>query len=487
MAGIGFELKKLFEKRGLFASIRAYGVGIAVCAGPMLLNVALLSGIRYISERTGMQSQEQEFLICMLSYTFIASLLITSVLSMVTARYTADMLYQEQYQFVLPSLFGSQTISLTAGIALYGGFLLLSGIEPVYILLCTVLFSELIVVWSQIQYITAIKDYKSILAAFFTSIVIALGSGFLIGLAGVKPLIAFMSGVIIGYGVMLVWNFYLLHLYFPAGEGSAFQFLLWIKRYPKLFFIGLFTTLGLFGHIIIMWFSPAGVSIRGLLYAAPSYDIPALFAFLSTLITTVNFITSLEVNFYPYYRNYFDLMNTRGMLTDMRRAEDEMLTVLKQELFYLALQQGFATILLIVIGGPVFLGWNMGFNETFLGTFNTLCIGYALYAIGNSIMLVQLYFTDDTGAFYSSLLFMLSANIGTLFFLFQDYRFYGFGFLIGGFVMYVCTWIRLALYARKLVFHILCSQPVNPQNNQNKRWRTLQLISTNCQLLEDGK
>ena len=42
MAGIGFELKKLFEKRGLFASIRAYGVGIAVCAGPMLLNVALL-------------------------------------------------------------------------------------------------------------------------------------------------------------------------------------------------------------------------------------------------------------------------------------------------------------------------------------------------------------------------------------------------------------------------------------------------------------
>jgi uncharacterized membrane protein len=463
MAGIGFELNKLFEKKGLFASIRAYGIGIAVCTGPMLLSVALLSGIRYISERAGIPNQEQDFLICMLSYTFIASLLITSVLSMVTARYTADMLYQKQYQHVLPSLFGSLIISLTAGLVLYGAFLLFSGIEPVFILLCLVLFFELIVVWNQIQYITAIKDYKSILIAFMTSIGTALGSGCLIGLLGVKPVIALMSGVIIGYGVMLVWNFYLLYSYFPAGEGSAFQFLQWIRRYPKLFFIGLFTTLGLFGHIIIMWFSPAGASIRGLFYAAPSYDIPALFAFLSTLITTINFMTSLEVNFYPYYRNYFDLLNKRGTLTDVRRTEDEMFTVLKQELFYLALRQGFTTILFIVIGGPVFLGWDMGFNETFIGTFNILCIGYALYAIGNSIMLVQLYYTDDNGAFYSSLFFVLSANLATLFFLFRDYRFYGLGFLTGAFVLYVSAWIRLTLYARKLVFHILCSQPSSLQ------------------------
>ena len=42
MAGIGFELKKLFNRRGLFAAFRAYGYAGVVCTGPMLLGVVLL-------------------------------------------------------------------------------------------------------------------------------------------------------------------------------------------------------------------------------------------------------------------------------------------------------------------------------------------------------------------------------------------------------------------------------------------------------------
>ena len=40
MAGIGFELKKLFRRKGLFASLRAYGYAGIICTGPMLLGVA---------------------------------------------------------------------------------------------------------------------------------------------------------------------------------------------------------------------------------------------------------------------------------------------------------------------------------------------------------------------------------------------------------------------------------------------------------------
>lgn len=45
MAGIGFELKKLFNRRGLFATFRAYGYAGVVCTGPMLLGVVLLLGV----------------------------------------------------------------------------------------------------------------------------------------------------------------------------------------------------------------------------------------------------------------------------------------------------------------------------------------------------------------------------------------------------------------------------------------------------------
>ena len=42
MAGIGFELKKLFSRRGLFASFRAYGYAGIICTGPMLLGIVLV-------------------------------------------------------------------------------------------------------------------------------------------------------------------------------------------------------------------------------------------------------------------------------------------------------------------------------------------------------------------------------------------------------------------------------------------------------------
>ena len=39
MAGVGFELKKLFTRKGLMATLRAYGYSGVICAGPMLLGV----------------------------------------------------------------------------------------------------------------------------------------------------------------------------------------------------------------------------------------------------------------------------------------------------------------------------------------------------------------------------------------------------------------------------------------------------------------
>ena len=43
MAGIGFELKKLFKKSGLAATARAYGYAGIICAGPMILGMRTAS------------------------------------------------------------------------------------------------------------------------------------------------------------------------------------------------------------------------------------------------------------------------------------------------------------------------------------------------------------------------------------------------------------------------------------------------------------
>ena len=127
MAGIGFELKKLFKKRGLFAAFRAYGYAGIVCTGPMLLGVLLLLGVMFLCDITGGTRHSRELLVCMITYTLLASLLVTSFLSMVVTRFIADMLYQENHDAILPSFWGSTGIMLAVGSILYGIFLLFSG------------------------------------------------------------------------------------------------------------------------------------------------------------------------------------------------------------------------------------------------------------------------------------------------------------------------------------------------------------------------
>lgn len=61
MAGIGFELKKLFNRQGLFASFRAYGYAGVVCTGPMLLGIVLLLGVMYLCVKQEAQTHVGNF------------------------------------------------------------------------------------------------------------------------------------------------------------------------------------------------------------------------------------------------------------------------------------------------------------------------------------------------------------------------------------------------------------------------------------------
>jgi hypothetical protein len=51
---------------------------------------------------------------------------------------------------------------------------------------------------------------------------------------------------------------------------------------------------------------PISKQVIGLFYFARA-DIPAMLAMLTTVVTTINFVTSVEIAFYPKYRQYFGL------------------------------------------------------------------------------------------------------------------------------------------------------------------------------------
>ena len=177
MAGIGFELKKMFSKKGVFQLIRAYGYAGTVCVGPMLLGMFFLILIGLMSAYFGASFHERELLNSMVTYTLLASMVWSNTFSMVMTRFVADSLYSGSRGAVLPAFWGSTCVMLISGEIMYGIFMAFAGVTAVYALLCVVLFGELVIVCNEMSYLTAVKNYRGIIKVFASAVVAAAAAG----------------------------------------------------------------------------------------------------------------------------------------------------------------------------------------------------------------------------------------------------------------------------------------------------------------------
>ena len=460
MAGIGFELKKVFAKKGVLNAVKAYGYAAVICTGPMLLGILLLFGITGLCVLANIDIHTREILISMITYTMLGSTLITSFFSQVVTRFVADMLFSEDNEAVLPAFWGSIVITMIIGSVIFGAFIITSGASFLQGILCYTLFCELIIVWNAMNFLSAIKDYKSIFLSFFAAIAVSLLFGALFLACGLPAIESLLFSVTLGYGVMLIWDVILLHRYFPKSGRSAFTFLRWIDAFLPLALSGLFMILGMFSHLIIMWYSDIGIQTEGLFFGAPQYDVPSLLAYMTSLITTINFVISVEVNFYGKYRNHYSLYNDGGTIDNIKQSESEMIGTLKRELFYASLKQLLFTMTVIALGGYLLDLLPLGFDEVMRGYFRTLCVAYGICAIGNMITLIQFYFTDYKGTLVSTAIFTVTTIVFTLLSLLLPSIYYGFGFLISSLIFTIVGAIRLNYYTKRLPYYILSVQPL---------------------------
>ena len=213
MAGIGFSLKKLFQKKGVFNLCRAYGYAGLICAGPMILGVVLLVSIAFLSMLAGMSRHNRELLNCMLTYCLLASLTTTSIFNMSVTRYVSDMLYEEKPEKIMPSFYGSIGIMLVGGCILWGIFLHFSGVRILYRILCLWFYAILIVTWMEMNYLTALKDYKALVLDFALSLGVGLFLALLLVLFRQVSIATLFLCVILAYGLLMALYFRRLLMY----------------------------------------------------------------------------------------------------------------------------------------------------------------------------------------------------------------------------------------------------------------------------------
>ncbi|MBE3094134.1 MAG: hypothetical protein IMZ52_03815, partial [Actinobacteria bacterium] len=93
MAGIGFELKKLFKDSGFFSNLRAYAYSALVSLGPFILCTIVIVAIMQFMGYMDVSFKDRELFIASVVYAFIFSQIIASGFKMIITRFIADMLY----------------------------------------------------------------------------------------------------------------------------------------------------------------------------------------------------------------------------------------------------------------------------------------------------------------------------------------------------------------------------------------------------------
>lgn len=459
MAGIGFQLNKLFHKKGILNLCRAYIYAGVISIGPMILYVIMLLGVTLVSLIAGMNRPDREVLNCMLTYSLLVSLFSSNCYNMVVTRFVADRLYEKRYSEIMPSLYGNCAVQLCIAMPLYGIFLFFSGVPASYGLMCLWISAVMIIVWMEMIYLMILKDYRLITAGFTVSVMVGFLAALIMTLLQMVTVVRLMGCVLLSFGIMLVWYHELLVRYFPRQKGRELEFLKWFDKYRSLGITGACIFIGLYGHLIINYFGPLRHQTTGWFYTAPMYDIPALFAFFSIIISIISFVTSVEVKFFPKYQHYYSLFNDRGSIMDIEAAEGEMLDVLGKELLFMGIKQIIMTILFIVVGGFIMDLLPLGMTDLGKDIFRILCVGYGMYAIGNSVMLILLYFEDYRGAMWATILFAAISTVGTtLQILYGKYVYFGMGFSVGAAVFLMVAIIRLEWCTRHLQYMLLGRQ-----------------------------
>lgn len=462
MAGVGFELRKLFKNKGYFSNIKGYFISTILITGNALLCIAMVISVKSLLKYFGESFNNIDIFIAVIVYAFAFSLILTSGFAFFASRYVADCIYEKSFEKIIPSLLGFITLTLIIIFICGNLFFLKSNLNSLVKITSYIIFAELSVIWIETVYISVLKDYIAIVAIFFIGVIAIFAGMFsLIKLFLVPPMMAILFSMDLGFMLIMVLFFIKLFYTFEFKKLSiseCFKFLKSMDLYPELLFIGLFYFIGMYSHNFVFWLSVKGNVVENTFYIAPFYDVPVFYALLTIIPLTVLFTIKTETSFYEKYKKYYTTAQEEGSFKDIKEAKKEMISTLSMELRYLVQIQLFITWGAIVIGKTIF--YNSGLSILSRDIFSIVALGSAAYIIMYVLIIFLLYFDDRLSVMLVTFVFLLSNIIFTKISLILGESFYGYGFFFSALISMVIAFLRLQKFLENIDYHTFAAQSI---------------------------
>ena len=481
MAGVGFELRKAVTGENKGEKITGYFGASFSSSGSMIVAIVLFALVQAAAKAQQASQAVNDSFMCYITNAMFLSILLSSLLSPVLSRYVSDAVYLGKTERVMPSMVGgSASVAVTGGI-LFSVQLLLSGTEIMVVIPLFILFLALCVCWILMTYITLIRDYKKIVIAYLAAFGVSAAALALLFAFTALSVPTMILVLLLAFATVDVLLFRAVYLTFAKHDNSVFAFRSTIKTNPSLLLIGFLMAAGMLGHFWLTWFlSDSSTQISLLFRFNAKYDFPAIAAYFSTIPAAVYFITSFETGFSKKYSNYFSALQS-ATARCVEAAKDDMVLTLRKKLKTMFLIQLVSCLLFVTVGSKLLGIMNIGMTESMLSAFRMFCVGYSLYYIGSTLILIRLWFSDERRAVFTAAFFAAGVLAGTYLGILFFPRFSGAAFTAVSIVMTLFAAAGLIRRLKKLEFYLLCrgqyDEPVNiPRTARSKTVSKKRLI-----------
>ncbi|MGB8452028.1 MAG: exopolysaccharide Pel transporter PelG [Anaerocolumna sp.] len=456
MAGIGFELKKIYKKKHIFNILQGIGYSTIVTVGPTLITIGIILIMHQLLEAMDVQYAERELLSSTILYVFIFSLIVTTPFNAVWSRYIADKLFQRKLEDILPAYYtGLTVVTLILAIISVPFFIrlyLVSNLGALFVFSSYCFLVSVAIVFFSMTFLTATKDYRIITIHFILGMLIALISGYLfVQIWDIVIIKGILYALTIGFFFIAVGEFTYIKKYFYISSGNYLESLQYIFQFKRLFFSGLFYILGLYCHNFVAWTTDLGIIVANSYISAPTYDMATFLAMLTNISTMVIFIVIVETSFHDRYQTYSEAV-IRSTLRDIEKAKNDMFRLLIQQISYVIQVQAIITCILFLVV-VIFLP-SFGFSGIIMHIYPALTAGYFVMFIMYCNLIFLYYFNDMTGAFLTSLVFFAGVLAGSIIATRFNLRFYGMGAFFGAMSGWVVSFFRLYYLEKHFDAHI---------------------------------
>ncbi len=455
MAGIGFELKKLFsEDNSIFEDIKAVIYSSFIGVGPWILTVITLNILMIIGKEIILIQNQQNLFIISITYSFIFSQILAGTIQYLITRFISDCIYTGQQKKLKSTYIGS--IKFISVISFFVAVIFFKNQEVPWFFSYTliILFCFLSGIWVSMNFISIIRNYLYIIISY------SIGNGLAI-LLGIY-LLKFSKNeffkknlaysIIFSYTIGVAVIFFMLYSYLTFiledSNESEFEFLTSLKKYTSLIFIGIFYNLSIVSHIFINWWLGDSYKIAGIFLSSPLFEVAFFYSFFLTIPTMIYFLVFIETKFFPIYKTYYAFLIFNKNLKEINIKKEKMFKILKEEIYYTMELQFFVSFSIVLLSKSIFVSF--GINLYLLDLFRIMIFASYCTAFISIYITMFLYFDSKKEALFISILFFLSNIIFSIITTSLGKKYIGLGFFIASFITLISSDIILNILSKNL-------------------------------------